>query len=196
MSTAEETSVRNSRNVARGKEAERQVARFLTVALDLPDDQRIVRYVRAGHARAGDPGDLTTAGDHFTGTGLICSVKDDLEIYRIPTWLDELDRMAGSPAAVRFLVSKWRQHPVTRWHVYTRAGMLVPLVTLHAGEAAQDGTPYLAGRWAMRTLMATPGDRLRTPVRLDLGAFSTMLAESGFGYHGNDQQREADHGSG
>ena len=76
MTTAAE---RGRANVARGKEAERQVARFLSVALGYT----IIRHVRAGHARAGDPGDLKL------DERLICSVKDDLEVYRLPTWLDE-----------------------------------------------------------------------------------------------------------
>src|SRR4029079_664364 len=82
MTTAAE---RGRANVARGKEAERQVARFLSVALGY----NIIRHVRAGHRRAGDPGDLKL------DDRLVCSVKDDLEVYRLPTWLDDLEAMDG-----------------------------------------------------------------------------------------------------
>jgi hypothetical protein len=169
------TSEQARANVRKGKECERMAARFLTVALGLPDDQAMIRYVRTGHSRAGDPGDLDDRGQ-----GLICSVKD-AERARIGEWLAELDEMAGPETAVRFLIHKWRQHPIACWHVYVRAGILVPLTTMHRDE---DSTRPLIEQWARRVLQATPGDRLRTPVRLELGALATMLILSGFGQHG------------
>ena len=165
-------------NVAKGKECERMAARFLTVALHLPEDQQAVRFVRTGHSRAGDPGDLDNLGQ-----GLVCSVKDSERAY-IGVWLQELDEMSGPDTAVRFLIHKWRHHPIATWHTYVRAGILIPLSTVDRDEGGGNGTaPYLTGEWAARTLAAEPGDRLRTPVRLDLGAFATMLIMSGFGGH-------------
>jgi len=166
MTTAAE---RGRANVARGKEAERQVARFLSVVLGY----NVIRHVRAGHSRAVDPGDLKISED------LICSVKDDLEVYRLPTWMDDLDRMDGHDTAVRFLVIKWRQHPVTAWHVYVRAGILVPLLTVEPDERA------IVRQWALKIgwkgLDPALDQGLRTPVRLDLGAWAAMLARAGYG---------------
>ncbi len=160
-------------NVRKGKECERMAARFLTVVLGLPDDRKVIRYVRAGHSAAADPGDLDM------GQGLICSVKD-AERLRIGEWLQELDDMAGPDTAIRFLIHKWRQHPIATWHVYVRAGILVPLTTVERDEASSTA---LIEVWARRVHHADPGERLRTPVRLDLGAFATMLVLSGFGHH-------------
>jgi len=163
---------RGRANVARGKEAERQVARFLSVALGYT----IIRHVRAGHSRAGDPGDLKL------DERLICSVKDDLEVYRLPTWLDELERMDGLDTAVRFLVLKWRQHPIARWHVYVRAGILVPLLTV--GGPPWDES-HMIDSWALKLLWKDQDPALdqvlRTPVRLELGAWVTMLGRAGYG---------------
>ena len=166
------TSAQASRNVARGKEAERMVARFLTVVLDMPADRKVIRYVRAGHSAAGDPGDLDC------GEGLICSVKDSERVY-VANWLAELDEMAGPDTAVRFLVHKWRHHPIALWNVYVRAGIIGPLCT--ARYIA--GTGYQVRDAAQFIRHAEPGDRLRVPVRLDLGAFATMLSLSGYGHH-------------
>jgi hypothetical protein len=167
------TSAQASANVRKGKECERMAARFLTVVMGLPPDRKVIRYVRAGHSAAADPGDLDA------GEGLICSVKDSERTYPA-VWLAELDEMAGPTTAVRFLIHKWRQHPIATWTVYTRAGILVPLTTV-------GGPPFdeihMVGNWAARILAAPVGDRLRTPVRLELGAFATMLTMSGFGYH-------------
>lgn len=180
--TTTTASDRGRANVARGKEAERQVARYLSVALGIT----AIRYVRAGHRRADDPGDLSM-GEH-----LICDVKDDLEIdKRLITWMDALDKMDGHDTAVRFLVAKWRQHPLDRWHVYIRAGMLAPLIMGSAEADGADVVRTLAGQWALRTLWARPADRLRVPVRLELGPFAAMLVASGFGGHTGDE-----HGSG
>lgn len=176
------SSAQASANVRKGKECERMAARFLTVALGMPDDQQVIRYVRTGHSRAGDPGDLDNLG-----RGLICSVKDSERSY-VGQWLAELDEMAGPSTAVRFLIHKWRQHPIALWHVYTRVGVLVPLATVERDESIGR---MLIGDWAARVLSAPSGDRLRTPVRLDLGAFATMLILSGFGEHAR-----GDHGSG
>jgi hypothetical protein len=167
------TSTQAKANVRKGKECERMAARFLTVALGLPEDRQVIRYVRAGHSAAKDPGDLDA------GQGLICSVKDSERLY-VATWLQELDEMAGPDTAVRFLIHKWRQHPIATWHVYVRAGMLVPLTTVERDEAS---SVQLIEVWARRVRHATPGERLRVPVRLDLGAFATMLVLSGFGEH-------------
>ena len=162
MTTAAE---RGRANVARGKEAERQVARFLSVALGY----NIIRHVRAGHRRAGDPGDLKL------DDRLVCSVKDDLEVYRLPTWLDELEAMDGRDTAVPFLVLKWRQHPVVRWHVYVRAGILIPLLTVTPDEHA------IVDQWALKVLWPSAGAPLRTPVRLELGAWAEILRQAGYG---------------
>ena len=168
MTTAAE---RGRANVARGKEAERQVARFLSVALGY----NIIRHVRAGHARAGDPGDLKL------DERLICSVKDDLEVYRLPTWLDDLERMDGLDTAVRFLVLKWRQHPIARWHVYVRAGILVPLLTIDANEEERALVDYWAVKMLWKDQDPMLDQVLRTPVRLELGAWVTMLGRAGYG---------------
>jgi len=165
------TSSQAAANVRKGKECERMAARFLTVAMGLPPDRKVIRYVRAGHSAAVDPGDLDA------GQGLICSVKD-AERARITEWLQELDDMAGPDTAVRFLIHKWRQHPIATWHTYVRAGILVPLTTVERDEAS---STQLIEVWARRVRHASPGERLRAPVRLDLGAFATMLVLSGFG---------------
>ena len=163
MTTAAE---RGRANVARGKEAERQVARFLSVALGYT----IIRHVRAGHARAGDPGDLKL------DERLICSVKDDLEVYRLPTWMDELDAMDGPDTAIRFLVLKWRQHPVVRWHVYIRAGILAPLLDVDPVWPQ----PRHIGGWAYQ-ILHTDDQVLRIPVRVELGAWTSILLRAGYG---------------
>jgi hypothetical protein len=167
------TSAQAASNVRKGKECERMAARFLTVALGLPDDRKVIRYVRAGHSAAVDPGDLDA------GQGLICSVKDSERAY-VGMWLQELDDMAGPDTAVRFLIHKWRHHPIATWHAWVRGGILVPLLTV---DPAEEASTQLVQNWARRTLAAEPGDRLRTPVRLDLGALATMLIMSGFGGH-------------
>jgi hypothetical protein len=171
------TAAQAKANVAKGKAAERDAARFLTAALGYPDEGRIVRAVRTGSGAVADPGDLARL------QGLIVSVKDADRIKYLREWMGELDAMDGPDIAVRFLVHKWRYHPIHQWHVYTRAGVLASLV-----QAAGFGDPGVVGPWARRVRHDTQPPYLRTPVRMELGHWSAMLADAGFRYTQDDQQ--------
>jgi hypothetical protein len=112
---------------------------------------------------------------------MVCSVKDSERVY-IEQWMYELDQMDGLDTDVRFLIHKWRQHPVVRWHVYVRAGILVPLLTI---DRQDEGARALIDFWAVKILWKDTDPLfdqvLRTPVRLDLGAWATILLHAGYG---------------
>lgn len=159
MSTTKTPAQRGRANQNKGKAAERDLATYLR-----PWWPQARRAVVTGSAVRGGDGivrEVPDPGDIAGVPGVIWSVKD-CGTETIGAWLDELDAMAhlsGETLALRYLVCKRRGTSPGRWWLWQRYDQMV-------------------GPWSDGM---TRADRLRFPVRMEVGDAVRVLLAAGYG---------------
>jgi hypothetical protein len=131
-----------------------------------------------------DPGDLARLPAGLLASVKYASVKPSDGRVRtyVPQWMAELDAMDAPDHAVRFLVVRLPHHPVERWHVYTRCGVLASIMMAAGfGSDEGDGEPKVIIPWARRVRAPGAPRAIVVPVMLELEPWALMLRDAGFG---------------